>query len=104
MSDRTPYLYKRTDYGSTWQRITDEIRENDYSWVIREDTVRPGLLYAGTETGAYVSFDDGDSWQSLQRNLEVQRNRLNQIIEEAVGPLLSHDGGIDNSRALQAQA
>ena len=69
VSDRTPYLYKTTDYGSTWQRITNGIRENDYSWVIREDPVRPGLLYAGTETGAYVSFDAGDSWQSLQRNL-----------------------------------
>ena len=69
VSDRTPYLYKTTDYGGTWQRITNGIRENDYSWVIREDPVRPGLLYAGTETGAYVSFDAGDSWQSLQRNL-----------------------------------
>jgi photosystem II stability/assembly factor-like uncharacterized protein len=69
VSDRTPYLLKTTDYGNTWQRITSGIRENDYSWVIREDPVRPGLLYAGTETGAYVSFDAGASWQSLQRNL-----------------------------------
>ena len=69
VSDRTPYLYRTTDYGSTWQRITQGIRENDYSWVIREDPVRPGLLFAGTETGVYVSFDTGDSWQSLQRNL-----------------------------------
>ncbi len=69
VSDRAPYLYKTMDYGSTWQRITNGIRENDYSWVIREDPVRPGLLYAGTETGAYVSFDAGGSWQSLQRNL-----------------------------------
>ncbi len=69
VSDRTPYLYKTTDYGGTWQLITGGIRENDFSWVIREDPVRPGLLYAGTETGAYVSFDAGDSWQSLQRNL-----------------------------------
>jgi hypothetical protein len=69
VSDRTPYLYKTNDYGETWTRITKGIRENDFSWVIREDTVRPGLLYAGTETGAYVSFDDGASWQSLQRNL-----------------------------------
>jgi photosystem II stability/assembly factor-like uncharacterized protein len=69
VSDRAPYLYKTTDYGDTWQRITNGIRENDYSWVIREDPVRPGLLYAGTETGAYVSFDAGGSWQPLQRNL-----------------------------------
>jgi photosystem II stability/assembly factor-like uncharacterized protein len=69
VSDRTPYLYKTTDCGNTWKRITKGIRENDYSWVIREDPVRPGLLYAGTETGVYVSFNAGDSWQSLQRNL-----------------------------------
>jgi photosystem II stability/assembly factor-like uncharacterized protein len=69
VSDRTPYLYKTTDFGSTWQRITKGIRENDYSWVIREDTVRPDLLFAGTESGAYVSFDGGEFWQSLQRNL-----------------------------------
>ncbi|MBW2059844.1 MAG: glycosyl hydrolase, partial [Deltaproteobacteria bacterium] len=69
VSDRTPYLYKTTDYGNTWQRITNGIRENDYSWVIREDPVRPGLLYAGTETGVYVSFNAGESWLSLQRNL-----------------------------------
>jgi hypothetical protein len=69
VSDRQPYLYKTTDYGNTWERITNGIRENDYSWVIREDPVRPDLLYAGTETGAYVSFDAGASWQSLQRNL-----------------------------------
>ncbi|MEE9511151.1 MAG: hypothetical protein V3V79_03455, partial [Gammaproteobacteria bacterium] len=69
VSDRTPYLYKTTDYGNTWQRITNGIGDFDYSWVIREDPVRQGLLYAGTETGAYVSFDAGESWQSLQRNL-----------------------------------
>ncbi len=69
VSDRTPYFYKTTDYGNTWQRITKGIREHDYSWVIREDPVRPGLLYAGTETGVYVSFNAGDSWQSLQRDL-----------------------------------
>ncbi len=69
VSDRTPYLYKTTDYGRTWERITNGIRENDWTYVIREDPVRPGLLYAGTETGAYVSFDAGASWQSLQRNL-----------------------------------
>jgi len=69
VSDRTPYLYKTTDYGDSWQKITNGIRENDYTWVVREDPIRPGLLYAGAETGAYVSFDDGDSWQSLQNNL-----------------------------------
>jgi photosystem II stability/assembly factor-like uncharacterized protein len=69
VSDRTPYLYKTTDYGGNWQRITNGIREHDYTWVVREDPARPGLLYAGTESGAYISFDDGDTWQSLQGNL-----------------------------------
>ncbi|MFP6752221.1 MAG: hypothetical protein VB855_11125 [Pirellulaceae bacterium] len=57
------------DYGDSWQKITNGIRDNDYTWVIREDPVRPGLLYAGAETGAYVSFDDGGIWQSLQNKL-----------------------------------
>ncbi len=69
VSDQTPYLYKTTDYGKTWQRITNGIRENDFAYAIREDPKRQGLLYAGTETGAYISFDAGASWQSLQRNL-----------------------------------
>jgi len=69
VSDRSPYFYKTTDYGRTWQKITTGIREDDFARVIREDPVRPGLLYAGTETGVYVSFDAGASWQSLQRNL-----------------------------------
>ena len=71
VSDRTTYFYKTTDYGRSWQKITDGIRENDFARVIREDPDRPGLLYAGTETGVYVSFDGGASWQSLQRNLPV---------------------------------
>jgi photosystem II stability/assembly factor-like uncharacterized protein len=69
MSDRTPYLYKTTDYGRAWQKITNGIRENDFTYVVREDPVRQGLLFAGSETGVYVSFDAGASWQSLQRNL-----------------------------------
>ena len=71
VSNRTPYLYKTTDFGKTWRKIIQGIRENDFARVIREDPVRPGLLYAGTETGVYVSFNDGELWQSLQRNLPV---------------------------------
>ena len=69
MDDQRPYLYKTTDYGETWQEITNGIGENDFARAIREDPVRPGLLYAGTERGVYVSFDAGSSWQSLQLNL-----------------------------------
>ena len=69
VSDLTPYFYKTTDYGKTWQKITNGIRADDFAYVIREDPVRQGLLFAGTETGAYVSFDAGATWQSLQKNL-----------------------------------
>ncbi len=69
LDDTRPYLFKTHDYGKTWQQITDGIPENDFTRVIREDPTRRGLLYAGSETGVYVSFDDGGHWQSLQRNL-----------------------------------
>ena len=66
-----PYLFKTADYGQTWQAITAGIPTHDFTRVIRADPDRPGLLYAGTETGVYVSFDDGASWESLQGNLPV---------------------------------
>ncbi|MCH8206892.1 MAG: glycosyl hydrolase, partial [Chloroflexi bacterium] len=69
--DVRPFLYKTKDFGATWEKIVDGIPEDDFTRVIREDTERPGLLYAGTETGIYVSFDDGETWQSLRCNLPV---------------------------------
>ena len=71
LDDYAPYLYKTTDYGKTWKRISTGIRENDFTRVIREDPVREGLLYAGTETGLYISLDAGENWQSFQLNLPV---------------------------------
>ncbi|WP_350286278.1 glycosyl hydrolase [uncultured Croceitalea sp.] len=67
--DYTPYLYKTNDYGKTWKVITKGIKSNHYTRAIRSDKVREGLLYAGTEWGMYVSFDDGSSWSSFQLNL-----------------------------------
>jgi photosystem II stability/assembly factor-like uncharacterized protein len=67
----TPYLYKTTDYGKTWTMITKGIKNNHYTRAIRSDKVREGLLYAGTEWGMYVSFDDGASWSPFQLNLPV---------------------------------
>ena len=67
--DFQPYLYKTNDYGATWTKITTGIAENDFTRVIREDPVRRGLLYAGTETGVHISFDDGEHWQPLRLNL-----------------------------------
>jgi photosystem II stability/assembly factor-like uncharacterized protein len=69
--DFRPYLYKTSDFGKTWKKITTGIPDNAFTRVIREDPNRPGLLYAGTETGMYVSFDDGERWQPLQLNLPV---------------------------------
>jgi photosystem II stability/assembly factor-like uncharacterized protein len=69
--DFRPYLYKTTDYGKTWKKIDAGIPDGAFTRVIREDTERRGLLYAGTETGMYVSFDDGERWQPLQLNLPV---------------------------------
>ena len=71
LQDQHPYLYKTHDYGKTWTKITTGIPAEDYTRVIREDPGRRGLLFAGTETGVYVSFDDGANWQSLRLNLPV---------------------------------
>jgi len=69
--DFRPYLYKTADYGKSWTRIDDGIDPLHFTRVIRADPARRGLLYAGTERGAYVSFDDGGRWQPLQLNLPV---------------------------------
>ena len=71
LDDRIPYLYRTRDYGSSWQLITDGIAANSFLRSIREDTEDKNLLFAGTELGVYISFDDGDHWQSLQLNLPV---------------------------------
>ena len=69
--DYSPYLYKTSDYGRSWTRINDGIPSDDFTRVIRCDPARAGLLYVGTETGVYVSFDDGKSWQRFQLDLPV---------------------------------
>lgn len=71
LDDYQPYLYKTTDYGATWQRIDAGIPAHDFTRVIRADPVRRGLLFAGTETGLYLSFDDGASWTRFMLNLPV---------------------------------
>ena len=69
--DNKPYLYKTSDYGKTWKKITNGIPDTAFTRVIREDPNKRGLLYAGTETGMYVSFDNGEHWQSFQLNLPI---------------------------------
>jgi photosystem II stability/assembly factor-like uncharacterized protein len=71
LDDQAPYLYRTRDYGTSWQPITNGIAASAFLRAIREDPHTRGLLFAGTELGAYVSFDDGDHWQSLQLNLPV---------------------------------
>jgi photosystem II stability/assembly factor-like uncharacterized protein len=67
--DRQPYLFKTSDYGKTWTKIVKGIADNDFVHAVREDPGHPGLLFAGTEHGIYVSFDDGGEWQPIALNL-----------------------------------
>ena len=69
--DFKPYLFKTTDYGKSWVKITDGIPADDFTRVIRSDNQQPGLLFAGTEFGMYMSRDDGKNWQSAQLNLPL---------------------------------
>lgn len=69
VDDRAPYVFRTTDYGQTWTKIIDGIEPGHFARAVREDPIRPGLLFLGTEHGVYVSFDAGDHWQPLQLNL-----------------------------------
>src|SRR5262249_5287077 len=69
LDDFKPYIFKTTDSGKTWTKIISGLPENENVHAVREDPSRKGLLYAGTETGVWVSFDDGAHWQALQLNL-----------------------------------
>jgi photosystem II stability/assembly factor-like uncharacterized protein len=67
--DRSPYLFRTNDYGKTWTKIVNGIAPHHYTHSIREDPARPGLLFAGTEHGVYMSFNDGEQWQPLRLNM-----------------------------------
>lgn len=71
VNNRDPFVYRTTDFGSSWKLITNGISHTmlSYAHCVREDPVKRGLLYLGTENGVWVSFDDGENWQSLQNNL-----------------------------------
>lgn len=71
LGDYKPYLYKTDDYGKTWKKITNGIDKNHFTRVVRADPKRKGLLYAGTETGMYISFNDGKRWSPFQMNLPI---------------------------------
>jgi photosystem II stability/assembly factor-like uncharacterized protein len=69
--DFAPYVFKTTDFGKNWTKLVTGLPVNDYVHAVRVDPRRPGLLFAGTEQGVYVSFDDGGHWQAMQINLPV---------------------------------
>ncbi len=69
--DFAPYLYKTNDFGKTWKKITNGIPSEHFTRVLREDPKKKGMLYAGTETGLYISYNDGSNWESLQLNLPI---------------------------------
>ena len=71
LGDWKPYIYKTTDYGASWKLITKGIPEDFPVRVVREDPERPGLLFAGTEYGMFISFNDGEEWTPFQQNLPV---------------------------------
>jgi photosystem II stability/assembly factor-like uncharacterized protein len=73
--DLNPYIFRTRDAGKTWRKIINGLPERGAANVARVDPARAGLLYAGTDNGAYVSFDDGDHWQTLQLNLPASRVR-----------------------------
>ena len=81
LQDFEPYIYRTRDLGKTWQRITKGLPGGVYVHVVKEDPKRRGLLFAGTERGAYVSFDDGDSWLPLQLNLPTTSVRDFEVYE-----------------------
>jgi photosystem II stability/assembly factor-like uncharacterized protein len=84
LNDRAPYIFRTKDYGQTWTRTVTGIPADDYVHAVREDPTRQGLLYAATQHGVYISYDDGDSWQDLHLNmpdvpvvdLVVEKNQL----------------------------
>ncbi|KQC32835.1 glycosyl hydrolase [Nonlabens sp. YIK11] len=71
LGDFEPYLFKTEDYGKSWKKITNGIPAEHFTRVVREDKEQQGLLYAGTETGLYISSDDGNTWKSFQMNLPI---------------------------------
>jgi photosystem II stability/assembly factor-like uncharacterized protein len=103
VDDREPYVFKTTDYGKTWTKIIDGIAPGHFARAVREDPVRPGLLFLATEHGVYVSFNAGDSWESLQLNLPDTPIR-DLVIKDDDVVLGSHGRGfwiLDDIRPLR---
>lgn len=82
--DYQPYIYKTTNYGKSWTKIVNGIDPTHYTRAVRADPVRKGLLYAGTERGMYISFDDGNNWQPFQMNLPITAIRDLHVRDESL--------------------
>jgi len=93
MGDRAPYLYRTRDYGATWTKIVTGLGAEEITHAVREDPVRRGLLFAGTERGVAVSFDDGGSWRSLSLNLPVTPV-VDLVVEQNDLVIASHGRGM----------
>jgi photosystem II stability/assembly factor-like uncharacterized protein len=103
LEDYEPYIYRTRDAGKSWQKITMGLPSGVYVQTVKEDPHRRGLLFAGTELGAYVSFDDGDHWQSLQLNLPPASVR-DLVIHDDDVIVATHGRGfwvLDNITALR---
>lgn len=106
LDDDTPYLYRTTDGGKAWTRIDAGIPRDSFVNVVREDQHHRGLLYAGTERGIYVSFDDGAHWQALQQNLPMTSVRDIDVHGDDL-VIATHGRGfwiMDNVSALRQMA
>jgi photosystem II stability/assembly factor-like uncharacterized protein len=118
LNDFTPYLFRTHDFGKTWTKITNGIGALDYVHAVREDPTRKGLLYAGTQHGIYVSFNDGERWESLSLNLPdtqvcdiiVEKNDLvitthgrGFYILDHLGPLREHDAATADAHLFKPE-
>ncbi|MBV6428661.1 MAG: hypothetical protein KIPDCIKN_03198 [Haliscomenobacter sp.] len=114
VDDRQPYVFRTTDYGKTWTKIVTGIQDGHFARAVREDPIRKGLLFLGTEHAVYVSFNGGDSWQSIQLNLPDTPIRDLVIkdndvvlgthgrgfwILDDIGPLRQHLPGLEKQKA-----
>lgn len=82
LGDRSPYIFKTNDYGKTWTKIVNGIPANDYVHTVREDVARRGLLYAGTQHGVYISFNDGELWQKFNSGLPSSVPVTDLVVED----------------------
>ncbi len=103
LDDRAPYIWKTADYGKTWTKIVNGIRPDVYVHAVREDPTRKGLLYAATQSGVYISYDDGAEWTSLRLNMpDVPVSDL--IVEDNELVISTHGRGfwvLDNIAPLR---